>query len=59
LTPYPTPGDLLSTDSFIDHWGETVQMIAKILVPHDGTEMSDRAFRKAVELAKELSTTKI
>ena len=27
-------------------------MISKILVPHDGTEMSDRAFKKAVELAK-------
>jgi len=27
-------------------------MISKILVPHDGTEISDRAFKKAVELAK-------
>jgi len=27
-------------------------MISKILVPHDGTEMSDRAFKKAHELAK-------
>ena len=27
-------------------------MISKILVPHDGTEMSDKAFKKAVELAK-------
>ena len=27
-------------------------MISKILVPHDGTEMSDKAFEKAVELAK-------
>ena len=27
-------------------------MISKILVPHDGTEMSDRALAKAVELAK-------
>ena len=41
LSSYP-----LSTDTF------TVQMISKILVPHDGTEMSDKAFKKAVELAK-------
>ena len=27
-------------------------MISKILIPHDGTEMSDKAFEKAVELAK-------
>ena len=27
-------------------------MISKILVPHDGTEMSDKALAKAVELAK-------
>jgi len=27
-------------------------MISKILVPHDGTDMSDRALEKAVELAK-------
>ena len=27
-------------------------MISKILVPHDGTEMSDKAFVKAVELSK-------
>jgi nucleotide-binding universal stress UspA family protein len=27
-------------------------MISKILVPHDGTEMSDKALEKAVELAK-------
>jgi len=27
-------------------------MISKILVPHDGTDMSDRACEKAVELAK-------
>jgi nucleotide-binding universal stress UspA family protein len=27
-------------------------MISRILVPHDGTEMSDQAFEKAVELAK-------
>ena len=27
-------------------------MISKILVPHDGPEMSDKAFEKAVELAK-------
>ena len=27
-------------------------MISKILVPHDGTEMSDKAFEKAVEFAK-------
>ena len=41
LSSYP-----LATDTF------TVQMISKILVPHDGTEMSDKAFKKAVELAK-------
>jgi nucleotide-binding universal stress UspA family protein len=27
-------------------------MVSKILVPHDGTEMSDKAFEKAVDLAK-------
>lgn len=27
-------------------------MISRILVPHDGTDMSDKAFIKAVELAK-------
>ena len=27
-------------------------MISKILVTHDGTEMSEKAFKKAVELAK-------
>jgi len=27
-------------------------MISKILVPHDGTEMSDKAFKNAVELAR-------
>ena len=27
-------------------------MISKILVPHDGTDMSDKALEKAVELAK-------
>ena len=27
-------------------------MISKILVPHDGTDMSDRALKRAVELAK-------
>ena len=27
-------------------------MISKILVPHDGTEMSDRALERLVELAK-------
>lgn len=27
-------------------------MISKILVPHDGTEMSDKALERAVELAK-------
>jgi nucleotide-binding universal stress UspA family protein len=27
-------------------------MVSKILVPHDGTEMSDKALEKAVELAK-------
>jgi nucleotide-binding universal stress UspA family protein len=27
-------------------------MISRILVPHDGTEMSDKALAKAVELAK-------
>lgn len=30
-------------------------MISKILVPHDGTNMSDRALKKAVELAKALN----
>ena len=29
-------------------------MISTILVPHDGREMSDKAFGKAVELAKAL-----
>lgn len=29
--------------------------ISKILVPHDGTEMSDKAFRKATKLAKALA----
>jgi nucleotide-binding universal stress UspA family protein len=29
-------------------------MISRILVPHDGTEMSDKAVEKAVELAKAL-----
>jgi nucleotide-binding universal stress UspA family protein len=29
-------------------------MISKILVPHDGTEMSDKALEKAVELTKAL-----
>jgi nucleotide-binding universal stress UspA family protein len=29
--------------------------MAKILVPHDGTEMSDKAFRKAIDLAKALA----
>ena len=43
---------LVSTDRFIGYWVERIQMISKILVPHDGTEMSDKAFRKAVELAK-------
>jgi nucleotide-binding universal stress UspA family protein len=27
-------------------------LVSKILVPHDGTEMSDKAFNKAVEFAK-------
>lgn len=27
-------------------------MISKILVPHDGTDMSDKALKKAIELAK-------
>ena len=27
-------------------------MIAKILVPHDGTEISDKAFERAIEFAK-------
>jgi hypothetical protein len=40
---------LVSTDRFIGYWVERIKMISKILVPHDGTEMSDKAFRKAVE----------
>jgi len=43
---------LVSTDRFIGYQVETIQMISKILVPHDGTEMSDKALEKAVELAK-------
>ena len=31
-------------------------MIANILVPHDGTEISNRAFEKATEFAKALNT---
>jgi nucleotide-binding universal stress UspA family protein len=31
-------------------------MIAKILVPHDGTEISNRAFQRATEFAKALNT---
>ena len=31
-------------------------MISTILVPHDGTRMSDKAFGKAVELAKALGS---
>ena len=31
-------------------------MISTILVPHDGTDMSDKAFGKAVELAKLLGS---
>ena len=34
-------------------------MISTILVPHDGTEMSDKAFGKAVELAKALGSSLI
>ena len=41
LSSYP-----LSADTF------TLQMISKILVLHDGTEMYDKAFKKAVELAE-------
>ena len=43
---------LVSTDRFIGYQVERIQMISKILVPHDGTDMSDKAFEKAVELAK-------
>ena len=43
---------LVPTDRFIGYQVERIQMISKILVPHDGTEMSDKAFEKAVELAK-------
>lgn len=31
-------------------------MTVKILVPHDGTDMSDKAFKKAVELANALNS---
>jgi nucleotide-binding universal stress UspA family protein len=31
-------------------------MIAKILVPHDGTEISNRAFERAIEFAKAFDT---
>src|SRR5215207_7261252 len=31
-------------------------MIAKILVPHDGTEISNRAFERATEFAKAFKT---
>lgn len=31
-------------------------MITKILVPHDGTEISNRAFERATEFAKALNT---
>ena len=31
-------------------------MIAKILVPHDGTEISNRAFGRAIEFAKAFNT---
>lgn len=31
-------------------------MIAKILVPHDGTEISNRTFQKATEFAKALNS---
>lgn len=31
-------------------------MIAKILVPHDGTEISNRAFERAIEFAKAFNT---
>ncbi|HXV88965.1 MAG TPA: universal stress protein [Nitrososphaeraceae archaeon] len=34
-------------------------MISTKLVPHDGTEMSDKAFGKAVELAKALGSSLI
>ena len=43
---------IVSTDRFIGYCVETIQMISNILVPHDGTEMSDKALEKAVELAK-------
>lgn len=31
-------------------------MIAKILVPHDGTEISNRAFERAIDFAKAFNT---
>jgi nucleotide-binding universal stress UspA family protein len=41
---------------FVRNQGDIkLTQISKILVPHDGTEMSDKAFRKARELAKALS----
>ena len=43
---------IVSTDRFIGYCVETIQMISNILVPHDGTEMSDKALEKAVELAR-------
>jgi len=43
---------LVTTDRFIGSQVETIQMISKILVPHDGTEMPDKALEKSVELAK-------
>jgi nucleotide-binding universal stress UspA family protein len=42
---------LVSTDRFIGYQVETIRMISKILVPHDGTEI-DRALEKAIKLGK-------
>jgi nucleotide-binding universal stress UspA family protein len=35
---------------------ETITMVSRILVPYDGTEMSDRALDKATEFAKALKS---
>jgi len=43
---------LSSIDIFIHCEVKDYIMISKILVPHDGTEMSDKALERAVELAK-------
>ena len=44
----------LPTDIFVGEYQTRTAMISKILVPHDGTEMSDRTLEQATELAKAL-----